>query len=480
MEIKMGDGGFRQQNLKTEEGKCRKLCGKRAAFLNLGCKVNAYETQAMRECFLQAGAQIVEFEDWADIYVVNTCTVTNIADRKSRQMLHRAKKKNPDGIVVAVGCYVQAAEQELQNDLSADVLVGNNKKSEIADLVAQYIEENRGEEQKSLIVRIASEKNYEEMEITTAENTRAYLKVQDGCNQFCTYCIIPYARGRIRSRNIEAVEAEVRRLAAAGYQEIVLTGIHLSSYGMEDYSERERFALRPANGDVPLVNLIRCIDRVPGIERIRLGSLEPRIVTEPFAEAIAKTKICPHFHLSLQSGCNETLERMNRRYRTEEYLESCKILRRFYDRPAITTDVIVGFPGESEEEFGKTMQFVEKVQFAQMHIFKYSRRRGTKAADMPGQVSEQVKAARSEALFALEEKMRRAYEQSFFKEETTVLFEESVQLEGKSFMIGHNERYIKFAMQTEQDLSNLFVKGQIKGDYAGEILLFERKQSKED
>lgn len=456
------------------------LDGKRAAFLCLGCKVNAYETQAMRECFERAGAQIVEFEDWADIYVINTCTVTNIADRKSRQMLHRAKKKNPDGIVVAVGCYVQAAEQELQKDLSVDILVGNNKKNEIARLVAQYIEDGSGKQKPSLIAEIAAEKNYEEMEIATAENTRAYLKVQDGCNQFCTYCIIPYARGRIRSRSIEAVEAEVRRLAVAGYQEIVLTGIHLSSYGMENYSRREQALLRPDTGEFPLVDLIRRIDGISGIERIRLGSLEPRIVTEPFVEALAGTKVCPHFHLSLQSGCNKTLERMNRHYHTEEYLESCKILRRFYDRPAVTTDVIVGFPGESEEEFGETMQFVEQVQFAQMHIFKYSRRKGTRAADMPGQVPDQVKAARSEALFALEEKMRCAYERLFFREETTVLFEEKMQFQGRSFMVGHNERYLKFAMQAEKDLSNLFVKGQIKGDYVGEILLFERKQSKED
>ncbi len=467
--------------IKTENGEeCKILYGKRAAFLCLGCKVNAYETQAMRECFERAGAQIVEFEDWADIYVVNTCTVTNIADRKSRQMLHRAKKKNPDSIVVAVGCYVQAAKQELQKDLSVDILVGNNKKNEIARLVAQYIEDGGGKQKPSLIAEIAAEKNYEEMEIATAENTRAYLKVQDGCNQFCTYCIIPYARGRIRSRSIEAVEAEVRRLAASGYREIVLTGIHLSSYGMENYSKKEQTLLCPDTGEVPLIDLIRRIDGVPGIERIRLGSLEPRIVTEPFVEALSSTKVCPHFHLSLQSGCNETLERMNRHYHTEEYLESCKILRRFYDRPAVTTDVIVGFPGESEEEFGKTMQFVEQVQFAQMHIFKYSRRKGTRAADMSEQVPDQVKAARSEALFALEEKMERAYEQLFFGEETTVLFEEEMQFQGRSFMVGHNERYIKFAMKTEKDLSNLLVKGQIKGDYVGEFLLFERKQLKED
>ncbi len=271
------------------------LYGKRAAFLCLGCKVNAYETQAMRECFERAGAQIVEFEDWADIYVVNTCTVTNIADRKSRQMLHRAKKKNPDSIVVAVGCYVQAAKQELQKDLSVDILVGNNKKNEIARLVAQYIEDGGGKQKPSLIAEIAAEKNYEEMEIATAENTRAYLKVQDGCNQFCTYCIIPYARGRIRSRSIEAVEAEVRRLAASGYREIVLTGIHLSSYGMENYSKKEQTLLCPDTGEVPLIDLIRRIDGVPGIERIRLGSLEPRIVTEPFVEALSSTKVCPHF-----------------------------------------------------------------------------------------------------------------------------------------------------------------------------------------
>lgn len=457
------------------------LFGRRAAFLSLGCKVNAYETEAMRELFAAAGAQIVDFEECADIYVVNTCTVTNIADRKSRQMLHRAKKKNPEGIVVAAGCYVQAAEEALKKDLAVDILVGNNHKSEVVSLVLEYMQhaqEKYGAESLCVVGEISCEKTYEELAVAATEKTRAYIKVQDGCNQFCTYCIIPFARGRIRSRGIPEVEAEVRRLAAAGYQEIVLTGIHLSSYGMEAYPEKERFSLALDDEDMPLVKLIRRVDAVPGITRIRLGSLEPRIVTERFAAAIAKTKVCPHFHLSLQSGSDATLQRMNRRYNTQEYLKSCEILRRYFDRPAITTDVIVGFPGESEEEFCQTMQFVQKVQFAQMHIFKYSRRKGTKAAAMPGQVAEQIKARRSEDLIAVEKKMRGAYEQLFVGEQTEVLFEERLIRDGQAFMVGHNRRYVKFAMRTEEDLSNICIKGHINGDFAGEIRMIERKESK--
>ncbi len=472
------------------------LSGKRAAFLSLGCKVNAYETEAMRELFEAAGAQTVDFEECADIYIVNTCTVTNIADRKSRQMLHRAKKKNPGGIFVAAGCYVQAAEENLKKDFAVDILVGNNHKSEVVNLVLQHMEKigrngvGKGAvpearktpicetDKPSLVAQISREKNYEELSVAVAEKTRAYIKVQDGCNQFCTYCIIPFARGRIRSRGISEVEAEVRRLAVAGYQEIVLTGIHLSSYGMEAYPEKERFFLALENEDMPLVKLIRQVDAVPGITRIRLGSLEPRIVTERFAAAIAKTKVCPHFHLSLQSGCDATLQRMNRRYSTEEYLKSCEILRRYFDHPAITTDVIVGFPGESEEEFQQTVQFVQKVQFAQMHVFKYSRRKGTKAAEMPGQVAEEIKARRSEELIALEKTMRNAYEQLFTGQQTEVLFEERVILDGQAFMVGHNSRYVKFAMRTEEDLSNICIKGHINGDFAGEIRMIERKESK--
>lgn len=506
-------------------GEIELLKGKRAAFLSLGCKVNAYETQAMRELFEAAGARSVDFEACADIYVVNTCTVTNIADRKSRQMLHRAKKQNPQGIVVAVGCYVQAAEEELKKDLAVDILVGNNHKNEVVRLVVQYMQrqymqrksedelpdalpvqrqgqdfghggkpeggflgcadrpkdgENgeAGKDKLSFVAEISREKEYEELTVTVAEKTRAYIKVQDGCNQFCTYCMIPYARGRIRSREIAQVEEEVRRLAAAGYQEIVLTGIHLSSFGMEAYPETARFALELPGEEMPLVTLIRRLDAVSGITRIRLGSLEPRIVTESFAAAVAGTKVCPHFHLSLQSGCDATLRRMNRRYDTEGYFKSCQILRRFFDRPAITTDVIVGFPGETEEEFRKTVQFVQKVQFAQMHIFKYSRRKGTKAAGMPGQVAEEKKTERSEELLALEKQMRRAYEESFIGQETEVLFEERVMLGGQPFMVGHNERYIKFAMQTEEDLSNICIKGHISGNFEGEIPMIERKQSK--
>lgn len=453
------------------------LKGKKAAFLSLGCKVNSYETEAMRELFRTAGAQIVDFEECADIYVVNTCTVTNIADRKSRQMLHRAKKKNPESIVAAVGCYVQAAGEELKHDLAVDVLIGNNRKNEIVKLVVQYMQGQAA----AMIPEISHEKEYEELKLATVtEKTRAYIKVQDGCNQFCTYCIIPFARGRIRSRRIEDVEQEVRRLAAEGYQEIVLTGIHLSSYGMEAYPEKVRFDLEIPGEDMPLVKLLQRLDQIPGIARIRLGSLEPRIVTETFAAAIAQTKVCPHFHLSLQSGCDATLQRMNRRYDTARYLKSCELLRKYFEHPAITTDVIVGFPGETEDEFAATVSFLQTVHFAQMHIFKYSRRKGTKAAEMTGQVPEEIKAKRSDVLLALEKKLRREYETYFADREVEVLFEEQVHIDGVSYMVGHNERYVKFALQTEEDLSNRCIKGRVNGDFAGEIPLIERKQSKED
>lgn len=463
-----------------------RLCGKRAAFLSLGCKVNSYETEAMRELFRQAGAQIVDFSERADIYVVNTCTVTNIADRKSRQMLHRAKKQNPDALVAAVGCYVQEAAAELEKDLSVDVLVGNNRKNEIVGLILRHMEQRdikSGQEDEILgktlcVPDISMEKKYEELSVAAVEKTRAYIKIQDGCNQFCTYCIIPYARGRIRSRSMQEVEAEVRALVAGGYQEIVLTGIHLSSYGMEAYPQTARFEEIFKNEDMPLVKLIRRLNEVEGITRIRLGSLEPRIVTGEFAKAIAKTKVCPHFHLSLQSGCDATLKRMNRRYDTAGYRESIKILREYFDRPAITTDVIVGFPGETEEEFVESFEFAKEMQFAQMHVFKYSRRKGTKAAEMPNQVSEEIKAARSEKMIGLEEKMRGEFEQSFTGEETEVLLEESILYGGQPYMVGYNARYIKYALGTEENLSNMCVKGHINGDFAGEIPLIVRKQSK--
>ncbi len=408
---------------------------KKAALHNLGCKVNAYELEAIQQMLEQQGYEIVPFAPGADIYIINTCTVTNIADRKSRQMLHKAKKMNPDAVVVACGCYVQAAGEKLEQDSAIDLVVGNNKKKEIPAILEEYFREK--EEGRSgsgtWVTDMTHNREYETLSISrTAEHTRAFIKVQDGCNQFCTYCIIPYARGRVRSRRPEDVLEEVRRLAESGCQEVVLTGIHLSSYGV-DLEEGQN-----------LLALIRTIHAVDGIRRIRLGSLEPGIITEEFAEAIAALpKVCPHFHLSLQSGCDTVLERMNRRYRSEEYMEKCRLLRRVYDRPALTTDVIVGFPGETEEEFEASRAFVEEVNFFETHIFKYSRREGTRAAAMPDQIPEQEKTRRSHILLELDAQRRQEYMESFLGEEKEVLLEEKVELDGKNWWVGYTREYLK-------------------------------------
>lgn len=408
---------------------------KKAALHNLGCKVNAYELEAIQQMLEQQGYEIVPFAPGADIYIINTCTVTNIADRKSRQMLHKAKKMNPDAVVVACGCYVQAAGEKLEQDSAIDLVVGNNKKKEIPAILEEYFREK--EEGRSgsgtWVTDMTHNREYETLSISrTAEHTRAFIKVQDGCNQFCTYCIIPYARGRVRSRRSEDVLEEVRRLAESGCQEVVLTGIHLSSYGV-DLEEGQN-----------LLALIQTIHAVDGIRRIRLGSLEPGIITEEFAEAIAALpKVCPHFHLSLQSGCDTVLERMNRRYRSEEYMEKCRLLRRVYDRPALTTDVIVGFPGETEEEFEASRAFVEEVNFFETHIFKYSRREGTRAAAMPDQIPEQEKTRRSHILLELDERRRQEYMESFLGEEKEVLLEEKVELDGKNWWVGYTREYLK-------------------------------------
>ena len=424
--------------------------GKKVALHNLGCKVNAYETEAMQEMLEQAGYTIMPFKEGADVYVINTCTVTNIADRKSRQMLHRARKMNPDAIVVAAGCYVQAQAEHGEIDECIDIVIGNNKKKDLIPLLEQYFQKR---EKENAVIDINHTKEYEELHLSkTGGHTRAYIKVQDGCNQFCTYCIIPYARGRVRSRSLESVLEEVRNLAAHGYREVVLTGIHLSSYGID---------LK----DTDLLQLIQAVHEIEGIERIRLGSLEPRIITEEFARTIAALpKMCPHFHLSLQSGCNATLQRMNRRYSAEEYFEKCQLLRKYFDNPALTTDVIVGFPGETEEEFEESRAFVDKVDFYETHIFKYSRREGTKAAVMPDQVDEQIKAKRSAQLIELGEKKRAAYEQSFQGKEVEVLVEEDLELNGKEVQTGHTKEYMKIALETNENLKNSIVKVQIGKD----------------
>ena len=410
--------------------------GNKVALHNLGCKVNAYEIEAMQQLLEEAGYEIVPFEPGADIYVINTCTVTNSADRKSRQMLHKAKKMNPEAIVVATGCYVQTGGEKLEKDEAIDLVLGNNQKINIVEALAEYAENKPGHG--SHVIKINQTKEYEELSIDhTAEHVRAYIKVQDGCNQFCTYCIIPYARGRVRSRNIESVLKEVRALAEKGYKEVVLTGIHLSSYGVDFPEEKKE----------TLLSLIRAVHEIEGIRRIRLGSLEPGIVTREFAEGIAALpKVCPHFHLSLQSGCDETLERMNRRYRSGEYRERCELLREVYGNPALTTDVIVGFPQESEEEFRKSYDFVDSIRFYETHIFKYSRRQGTKAASMDGQLTEAEKSFRSERMIELHHRHAGDYEKSMLGKKLEVLIEEEYTKDGRTWYLGHSREYIKTAV----------------------------------
>lgn len=435
---------------------------RKAAFHNLGCKVNSYETEAMQQLLEDAGYEIVPFREGADVYIINTCSVTNVADRKSRQMLHRAKKMNPSAAVVAVGCYVQAAGAELKKDEAVDLIVGNNQKKDLVRILDDYFadHENSGE-----ILDIGHSQEYEELHIRRiADHTRAFIKVQDGCNQFCSYCIIPYTRGRVRSRRPEDIEHEVRGIAEAGYKEIVLTGIHLSSYGVDFKDEQQE----------NLLTLIKRLDQIPGIERLRLGSLEPRIVTREFAKELARLRtICPHFHLSLQSGCDATLKRMNRRYNAAEYQACCEILRDEFDNPAITTDVIVGFPGETEEEFAETERFLKAIHFYEMHIFKYSRRAGTRAADMPDQVPEGTKSVRSDILLALEKQQSLEYRGRFLGTEEEILLEEPIEIDGTKYMMGHTRQYVKGAVPYEEGLKNKTVKGIFTKALNEEVLLLE-------
>lgn len=442
---------------------------RKAALHNLGCKVNAYETEAMQQMLEDAGYEIVPFREGADVYVINTCSVTNVADKKSRQMLHRAKKINPSAVVVAAGCYVQAAGEELKKDEAVDLVIGNNRKKDLVEVLERYFNEHEGTDD---IIDIGKTSEYEKLHIRKiADHTRAFIKVQDGCNQFCSYCIIPYTRGRVRSRSMEDVVQEVEALAASGYKEIVLTGIHLSSYG----ADFKRTAENP-EAAADLLSLIVRLDRIPGIERIRLGSLEPRIITDEFAETLAGLKsFCPHFHLSLQSGCNETLKRMNRHYTTEDYEARCEILRRYFHNPAITTDVIVGFPQETEEEFEETRQFLKRIHFYEMHIFKYSRREGTRAAVMDGQVPEPKKAERSDILLALEEQMSLEYRRTFLGKEEEVLLEERISVDGEDYMVGHTRQYVKAVVPYREGLKNVTVRGVMERMVTDEILFLREK-----
>lgn len=419
----------------------------RAALHNLGCKVNAYETEAMQQMLLDAGYEIVAFNEIADVYVINTCSVTNIADRKSRQMIHRARKQNPEAIVVAAGCYVQTRKEQASLDDAIDIIIGNNQKGELVALLRQ-MEEKKAQKLSAWTDINDGQQAFEELWVSAGEHTRAFIKVQDGCNQFCSYCIIPYARGRVRSRARHEVLAEVNRLAENGYQEVVLTGIHLSSYGTDC-------------GD-NLLSLIQEIHKVDRIVRIRLGSLEPKIVTEEFVRALsALPKVCPHFHLSLQSGCDETLARMNRRYTTAEYERGCGLLRAYFDHPAITTDVIVGFPGETREEFARTVDFVSRIRFYEMHIFKYSRRQHTRAAKMENQVAEEIKARRSGELIALAGRMSEEFREYYRGKRKEVLFEEKQEILGKARYVGYTREYMKVAAESERNLENTVVRGRI-------------------
>ena len=412
------------------------LKGKTVAPLTLGCKVNQYETDGMIELLKEAGMTAVSFEEKADVYLINTCSVTNMADRKSRQMIHRAKKLNPDAVVIAAGCYVQAAKDKLMEDDRISIIIGNNKKKDIVRILEDYLQAGVTDEG---MLDISAEKEYEPLTInSTLEHTRAYVKIQDGCNQFCSYCIIPYVRGRIRSRDIASIIEEVERLALTGVKEIVLTGIHISSYGKDKENE------------VGLADVIDAISKIESIKRIRLGSLEPSIITDEFIDRIVDNeKVCPHFHLSLQSGCNTVLKRMNRKYTCEEYFEKCEMLRKAFDRPALTTDVIVGFPGETEEEFRETVDYLTKLNLYEMHIFKFSPRQGTVAAGMKDQVAPEIKNQRSDVLLALSERNKQAYEASFRGENLDVLVEEKVRREGKDGYRGHTERYMDIFVEEE-------------------------------
>lgn len=412
------------------------LKGKTVAPLTLGCKVNQYETDGMIELLKEAGMTAVSFEEKADVYLINTCSVTNMADKKSRQMIHRAKKLNPDAVVIAAGCYVQAAKDKLMEDDRISIIIGNNKKKDIVRILEDYLQAGVTDEG---MLDISAEKEYEPLTInSTLEHTRAYVKIQDGCNQFCSYCIIPYVRGRIRSRDIASIIEEVERLALTGVKEIVLTGIHISSYGKDKENE------------VGLADVIDAISKIESIKRIRLGSLEPSIITDEFIDRIVDNgKVCPHFHLSLQSGCNTVLKRMNRKYTCEEYFEKCEMLRKAFDRPALTTDVIVGFPGETEEEFRETVDYLTKLNLYEMHIFKFSPRQGTVAAGMKDQVAPEIKNQRSDVLLALSERNKQAYEASFRGENLDVLVEEKVRREGKDGYRGHTERYMDIFVEEE-------------------------------
>lgn len=447
---------------------------KKVAFHSLGCKVNSYETDAMQQLLVNSGYEIVPFEPGADVYIINTCTVTNIADRKSRQMLHKAKKMNPDAIVVAAGCYAQVSAEEAMKDAGVDIVVGNNKKHEIVEILAEYTGQDK--------IAAYSDINkphteYETLNITqTAEHTRAYIKIQDGCNQFCSYCLIPYARGRVRSRKMQDIIDEVKTLVKNGYKEIVLTGIHISSYGTDLAKENQAEVNSYEDGynvnNSMLLELLNGLNNVEGLKRIRLGSLEPRIMTKEFVQEISEMeKICPHFHLSLQSGCEATLKRMNRHYSPQEYRQSCDYIKQYFEHPALTTDVIAGFPGETAQEFLECLEFVDSISFYETHIFKYSKRKGTKAAIMPDQVDEKIKAERSNELIALNKKHKTDFMKYYIGRNTEILVEEKCEINGEEYQTGYTKEYVKVAVKSDKDLSNTIIEGKIEKFLTDDIML---------
>ena len=461
---------------------------KKIALHNLGCKVNSYEIEVMQENLSKRGYEIVPFAPGADVYIINTCTVTNIADRKSRQMLHKAKKMNPEAVVVAVGCYVQTGTENVKQDECIDLAVGNNKKKDIVPILEEFLKDKELNRQDKTLHETTipdindGKQEYEEMMLTHAgEHTRAHIKIQDGCNQFCSYCIIPYARGRVRSRKEEDILKEVRGLAAAGYREIVVTGIHLSSYGLDfihkesgDYLQGVDIRTQAYRKGY-LLDILEKINAIEGLERIRIGSLEPRIITEEFASRLKKLdKLCPHFHLSLQSGCDATLKRMNRHYSADEFKEKVEILRNIFENPAITTDVIVGFPGETEEEFAATYEFIKDIRFYEMHVFKYSKRQGTVAAARTDQIDDRIKTKRSNQLLEMEQKQSADYRAGYLGKTVEALLEEEKVIRGKKYQVGYTRTYVKVAIETAENLSNCIVEGKAAALLDNEYLLIEK------
>ena len=439
---------------------------KKVAFHTLGCKVNIYETEAMQELMQKAGYSIVDFDDKADIYVVNTCSVTNMADRKSRQMLHKAKKDNPDAVIVAVGCYVQAAAKSIKQDEKIDIIIGNNMKNKIADIINDYYEyqdPNTVDISGDFVLDISKIKEYEEFRVLKhKEHTRAFIKIQDGCNQFCSYCIIPYTRGRVRSRSIEEIEKEVRDLVNAGYKEVILTGIHISSYGL-DFEDR-----------IQLIELVEKVAAIEGVKRLRISSLEPRIITEEFVERLAKLdNFCPHFHLSLQSGSDNTLKAMSRRYDASEFKEGVRLIRKYFDMPALTTDIIAGFPGETEDDFKESLEYIRDIGFFELHVFPYSKREGTKAASMKETLSNKDKTRRVNLLLSMQEPIRRKFLEEKIGKEVEVLIESEFEHENKRYVLGHSKEYIKVALPYIEKARNMIIPAKLISFIKDDIILGE-------